>query len=229
MKRNTSFLVVIVGLSFFLLTGFVKDAADIFAGLSMITDTVTDINDAVLEEELVAKQVDATINQQREIESALRELDYTQSEINDILGADSGGSNNTLFVLQRAAQNIKRAKELIKRLKTAGQINPDVATAGYTAMSAKSLTDIKLLLAQVIYNQNRDYQDRVLERAKEKSDWAKTKKMIHSARINLTSDDGKNSSRDLHQKSSPLAPAVVKPPPSISGKIKTWWQEGMSH
>jgi hypothetical protein len=231
-KKLLIFLSGLVG--FVLLTGFVKEAADIFAGLNLVTDTIADINDATVEEELIRKQLSAFDNQERDLEESLREFDYTETEIKEILGADvSSGQSNTLLVLRRAAQNVKRAKELIKRIKTAGQINPDVATAGYTAISAKSLSDIKVLLAQVIYNQNRDYQGRLLEKAREKHDWDKTRKMLHSESLrvrlgkpergqdNHKPSDGKPSSEPTKTPAS-----NIDSHGGIHGRIKSWWSGG---
>ena len=231
-EKRKALLVVLAVSSLFLLSGFVKDTASIFSGLSLITDTISDINDATVEEELIQKQVTVFNAQQRDLEESLRELDYTESEIREILGADyRSGSSNTLLVLRRAAQNLKRAKELIKRLKVAGQINPEVATAGYTAISAKSLSDIKILLAQVIYNQNRDYQDRLLERAREKNDWDKTRKMLHVESVRVRTGNPNFGDKAVRDQSGPIGVSdrsslKQADPTSVSERVRNWWSGG---
>lgn len=204
-------------LSFFLLTGYVKEVASIFSGLTQISDTVTDIDDAVLEEKMISKKIQAFQSQKDDIENSLRELDYTESEIKSILEEGGmAGNSNPLDVLRRASQNIKRVKSLMERLRIIKEFNPDSATAAYSAVSVRSLSDIKLLLAQIVYNQNRDYKDRLLQEKKESLETKNVQNLLHEESLRM---------REGQVKGARKSPSNN----SLGERVKSWWSNGHSN
>lgn len=161
------------------LGGAMSQIEAMFAGVDMVTGTIEDVNESVFTEKSIENHISTVQEQKREFYDTLSELEMDEEELKAIFQSDVASEDNALQVLRKTARNIKRAKAFASRVIGTKQFNPSSVTAVNTAESARSLDEVKVLLAQVVENQNRDYRDRVLERAMEKHATYSRRKMIH--------------------------------------------------
>ena len=88
-----------------------------------------------------------------DIRQKLRELDYTEQEINDILQAKNLKPNNLAQGISHSAKTIKRAKNLYKKIMFLSAVKPETVTAGESIKTNSLLSD--LLMEQKLARMDR--------------------------------------------------------------------------
>jgi hypothetical protein len=102
-----------------------------------------------------------------DIRQKLRELNYTEQEINDILQAKNLKPNNLAQGISHSAKTIKRAKNLYKKIMFLSVVKPETVTAGESIKTNSILSD--LLMEQRLARMDRmsERQDKLIAQLKE--------------------------------------------------------------
>ena len=192
-SRFKNILAIIGGIAVVLsLCGALSQVEVMFAGVDMVTGTIDEVNDAVFTEQAIENQMAAIQTQKRKLSDSLSELKYSESEIKEIMHDDFSSGDDLLLILRKTARNIKRAKAFAKRVIGLKQFNPSSVTAVNTADTARSMDEVKVLLSQIVQNQNRDYKDRVLTHASYEKETSRRQKMIHEQASKISTGDRGN-------------------------------------
>ncbi len=156
------FVILISGNSCFAMWGQAKELAEKAADMSAISEAITELSTTISEENDLNNHLDIVKKSSSELRQTLQDLDYTQTEIDEILKGDQSAITDLANTITRTNNRIKRAKSLVNKVLAKQIASPEAVTATQSLEMSQTLREINSELAH-------QRMDRQLEKDRKRS------------------------------------------------------------
>ncbi|MFZ3229919.1 MAG: hypothetical protein WA160_06930 [Pseudobdellovibrio sp.] len=162
------FAIMLLSSNSFAFIQFIEKAADFAQNLEIYLDSMQDLAESVDETNSVNQTVSSSSRKMSAIRNTLKDLNYTQQEIKDIVDSEGVENSDLPSQLNRISNKIRRGKNIYKRLMLLAGAKPEAVIAGESLKSTAILKDIQYELVMFRSERQLDRQAVLAEKLQKK-------------------------------------------------------------
>jgi len=133
---------IFIPIKSYCLIDFLKRSIDSGQNLEIYADAILDVSDSISEASELTDGLSTQNKKIREITNGLREVQYTQEDINNLISDQGLESRDFPTTLYRISNRIRSAKRLATRISMLAGADPAAVSAGENIKSNAILNDI---------------------------------------------------------------------------------------